>query len=142
MHEIPITRLGSDGVGGEESHSVDLGLGIVLSGESATDDVVVVNLQNERLQPHFNSFFFHFKFIKFSNKERVLLMDSSRCVFDVGKLQACKVRYLLCLMTRKSVSLIYQLKFSYLVLPLGYHLGNEWCNYGHVDADDREMPCL
>ena len=61
MHEIPITRLGSDGVGGEESHSVDLGLGIVLSGESATDDVVVVNLQNERLQPHFNSFFFHFK---------------------------------------------------------------------------------
>lgn len=33
-------------------------------------------------------------------------MDSSCCVFDVGKLQACKVRYLLCLMTRKSVSLI------------------------------------
>ena len=61
MHEIPIAGLGSDGVGSEESHSVDLGLGIVLSGESATDDVVVVNLQNERLQPHFNSFFFHFK---------------------------------------------------------------------------------
>ena len=45
VHEIPITGLGSDSVGGEESHSVDLGLRIVLSRESATDDVIVVNLQ-------------------------------------------------------------------------------------------------
>ena len=79
-------------------------------------------------------------FITFSNKKRVLLMDSSHCVSDVGKLQACKVRYLWCLMTRKSVSLIYQMRFSYLVLPLEYHLGNEWCNSGHMDADDREIP--
>ena len=50
VHEIPITGLGGDGVGGEESHSVDLGLGIVLSGESATDDVIVVNLPNERIE--------------------------------------------------------------------------------------------
>ena len=45
MHEVPVAGLGSDGVGGEESHSVDLGLGIVLSRESATDDVIVVNLR-------------------------------------------------------------------------------------------------
>ena len=51
VHEIPVAGLGSDGVGSEESHSVDLGLGIVLSRESATDDVIVVNLQNERIQP-------------------------------------------------------------------------------------------
>ena len=69
-------------------------------------------------------------------------MDSSHCVSDVGKLQACKVRYLLYLMTRKSVSLIYQLKLSYLVLPLKNHLGNEWCNAGHMDDDDREIPYL
>ena len=50
VHEIPITGLGSDSVGGKESHSVDLGLGIVLSGESATDDVIVVNLPNERIE--------------------------------------------------------------------------------------------
>ena len=45
MHEVPVAGLSSDGVGGEESHSVDLGLGIVLSRESATDDVIVVNLR-------------------------------------------------------------------------------------------------
>ena len=47
MHEVPVAGLSSDGVGGEESHSVDLGLGIVLSRESATDDVIVVDLQRD-----------------------------------------------------------------------------------------------
>ena len=59
MHEVPITGLGSDGVGSEESHSVDLGLRIVLSRESATDDVIVVNLPNGQIQLFWNPSFRH-----------------------------------------------------------------------------------
>ena len=47
MHEIPVTRLGSHRVRGEQSHSVDFGLRIGLSRESAANDLIVVNLHHD-----------------------------------------------------------------------------------------------
>ena len=44
MHEIPVAGLGSHRVGGKESHAVDFGLRVVFGGKSATNNVVVVNL--------------------------------------------------------------------------------------------------
>ena len=44
VHEVPVAGLGSHSVRSEQSHSVDLGLGIVLRRKSTTNNVIVVNL--------------------------------------------------------------------------------------------------
>ena len=48
MHEIPVAGLGSHRVGGEQSHSVDLRLGVRLRGQSAANDLIVVNLHRNQ----------------------------------------------------------------------------------------------
>jgi len=55
VHEVPVAGLGSHSVGSEQSHSVDLGLGIVLRRKSTTNNVIVVNLykgENRYFQNH------------------------------------------------------------------------------------------
>ena len=46
VHEIPITRLGSDGVGSEKTHSVNFGFRVSFGRKSTTNDVIIVNLHN------------------------------------------------------------------------------------------------
>ena len=48
MHEIPVTRLGSHRVRGEQSHSVDFGLRIGLRRKSAANDLIVVDLHGNK----------------------------------------------------------------------------------------------
>ena len=48
MHEVPVAGLGSHRVGSEQSHSVDLRLGVRLGGQSAANDLVVVNLHRNQ----------------------------------------------------------------------------------------------
>ena len=51
VHEIPVTGLGSHRVGSKESHAEDFGLRVGFSGKSATNNVVVVNLdKNEHFR--------------------------------------------------------------------------------------------
>ena len=45
VHEIPVAGLGRHRVGSEQSHSVNLRLRIHLGGQSAANDLVVVNLR-------------------------------------------------------------------------------------------------
>ena len=45
VHEIPVAGLGSHRVRSEQSHSVNLRLGVRLGGESAANDLIVVNLR-------------------------------------------------------------------------------------------------
>ena len=47
VHEVPVAGLGSHRVGSEQSHSVDLRLGVRLGGESAANDLIVVNLHHD-----------------------------------------------------------------------------------------------
>lgn len=46
VHEVPVAGLGSHRVRSEQSHSVDLRLGIGLRRKSATNNVIVVNLHH------------------------------------------------------------------------------------------------
>ena len=48
VHEVPVAGLGSHRVRGEQSHSVDLRLGVRLSGQSAANDLVVMNLHRNQ----------------------------------------------------------------------------------------------
>ena len=48
VHEVPVAGLGSHRVGSEQSHSVDLRLGVRLGGQSAANDLVVVNLHRNQ----------------------------------------------------------------------------------------------
>ena len=55
VHEVPVAGLGGHSVRSEQSHSVDLGLGIVLRRKSTTNNVIVVNLykgENRYFQNH------------------------------------------------------------------------------------------
>ena len=45
VHEVPVAGLGSHSVRSEQSHSVDLRLGVRLGGQSAANDLIVVNLR-------------------------------------------------------------------------------------------------
>ena len=45
VHEVPVAGLGSHRVGSEQSHSVDLRLGVRFGGQSAANDLIVVNLR-------------------------------------------------------------------------------------------------
>ena len=52
VHEVPVTGLSSHRVGGKESHSENFGLGVVLRGKSATNNVIVVNLDKHEQFRH------------------------------------------------------------------------------------------
>ena len=48
VHEIPVTGLGSHRVGSKQSHSENFRLRVGFSGKSATNNMIIVNLnQNE-----------------------------------------------------------------------------------------------
>ena len=52
VHEVPVTGLSSHRVGGKESHSENFGLRVVLRGKSATNNVIVVNLDKHEQFRH------------------------------------------------------------------------------------------
>ena len=50
VHEIPITRLGSDGVGSEKTHSVNFGFRVSFGRKSTTNNVIIVNLEENEYE--------------------------------------------------------------------------------------------
>ena len=54
VHEVPVAGLGSHSIRSEQSHSVDLGLGIVLRRKSTTNNVIIVNLEDSEKRRNHN----------------------------------------------------------------------------------------